>query len=145
MSLNYWSRAMFPLSYADARTRSNRNAPANTELLPRSWNFAIFVVNILIMHITKKLLKCRAVVRSCKNFLLRTVAGLRSCKKLEGTLVKTCHVITGRVPYAVFYYVCSGLNFPLVEGRQYKIAMLFNISSLAYHSREQTFTRTTRY
>jgi hypothetical protein len=35
----------------------------------------------------KKLLKCRAVVRSCKNYLLRAVAGPRSCKKeLEGTL-----------------------------------------------------------
>jgi hypothetical protein len=56
-------------------------------LLPRRWNFSIFIVNILIMHITKKLLKCRADVGSCKNFLLRAVAGLRSCKKKsEGTL-----------------------------------------------------------
>jgi hypothetical protein len=36
----------------------------------------------------KKLLKWRAVVRSCKSFLLRAVAGSRSCKKkLEGTLI----------------------------------------------------------
>jgi hypothetical protein len=33
------------------------------------------------MHITKKLLKCPAVVKSCKNFLLRAVAGPPSCKK----------------------------------------------------------------
>jgi hypothetical protein len=71
---------MFPVSCADAPPRSNRNAPAHSELLSRSWNFSVVVVNI-ILHITKKLLKCRAVVRSCKNFLLRAVAGPRSCKK----------------------------------------------------------------
>jgi hypothetical protein len=57
--------------------------------LPRSWNFSIFFVNNLITHITKKSLKCGAVVRSCKNFLFRAVAGPRSCKKkLEGTSAK---------------------------------------------------------
>jgi hypothetical protein len=35
------------------------------------------------MHITKKLLKFCAVVKSCKNFLLRAVAVPRSCKKNE--------------------------------------------------------------
>jgi hypothetical protein len=66
-------QSMFPLSCAGARLRSNRNDPAHIELLPRSWN-------ILIMHIAK-LLKCRAVVRSRKSFLLRAAAGPRSCKK----------------------------------------------------------------
>jgi hypothetical protein len=36
-----------------ARLRGKGNAPAHTEVLPRSWNFLIFVVNILIMHITE--------------------------------------------------------------------------------------------
>jgi hypothetical protein len=80
---------MFPLSCAGARPRSNWNAPAHTELLPRSWNVSIFIVNILIMHIKKKLLKYRAVVRSCKNFLLRAAAGPRSCKKKLGPLRPT--------------------------------------------------------
>jgi hypothetical protein len=34
----------------------------------------------------RKLAKCCAVTRSCKNVVLRAVAGLRSRKKLEGTL-----------------------------------------------------------
>jgi hypothetical protein len=79
---------MFPLSCAGARPRGDWNSPTDTELLPRSWNFSISIVNILIMHITKKFLKCRAVVRSCKNFLLRAVGGPRSCKKkIKGRLV----------------------------------------------------------
>jgi hypothetical protein len=28
-------------------------APAHTELLPRSWNLSVFIVNVLIMHITE--------------------------------------------------------------------------------------------
>jgi hypothetical protein len=50
--------------------------------MPRSWNFSIFNVNILIAHFTKKksLLKPRAIVRSRKNVLLRAAAGPRSCK-----------------------------------------------------------------
>jgi hypothetical protein len=35
----------------------------------------------------KKILKCRAVVRLCKIFLPREVAGPRSCKTLEGRVV----------------------------------------------------------
>jgi hypothetical protein len=51
-------------------------------LLPRSWNFSVFIVSILIMHkYYKELLKCRAVVRLCKNSLLRAEAGPSSCKK----------------------------------------------------------------
>jgi hypothetical protein len=37
-----------------AAARSNGNAPAHTELLPRGWNFSAFIVNIRIIHITKK-------------------------------------------------------------------------------------------
>jgi hypothetical protein len=38
----------------------------------------------------KKILKCPAVVRSCQNFMLRAVAGPRSCKKkIEGALMLT--------------------------------------------------------
>jgi hypothetical protein len=44
---------MFPLSWARARPRSNWNAAAHNEMSPRSSNFSIFIVNILIMHITK--------------------------------------------------------------------------------------------
>jgi hypothetical protein len=44
---------MFPLSYIGARLSSNWNARTDTELLPHSWNFSTFIVNILIMHITK--------------------------------------------------------------------------------------------
>jgi hypothetical protein len=36
---------------------------------------------LLLCVLEKKLLKWRAVVRSCKNFLLRAVEGPRSCKK----------------------------------------------------------------
>jgi hypothetical protein len=75
-------KPMFPVSFAGARPRSNRKFRAHTELLPRSWNFSVFIVNIRIMHITKKF-KCRPVVKSCKNFLLRAVVGPRSCKKNE--------------------------------------------------------------
>jgi hypothetical protein len=39
------------------------------------------------MHITKKnFFKCGAVVRLCKNFLLRAVAGPRSCKKNQNVV-----------------------------------------------------------
>jgi hypothetical protein len=44
---------MFTLNCACARPRSNCNAVAQSELFPRSWNFSVFIVNILIMHITK--------------------------------------------------------------------------------------------
>jgi hypothetical protein len=57
-------QAIFPLSCAGAEPLSNRNAPAQTELLLRSCSLCIFIVNILIMHITKKTFK---VSRSCKN------------------------------------------------------------------------------
>jgi hypothetical protein len=46
-SLNGDQLPVLPLSCASARPRSNWNAPAHTDLLPRSWNF-------LIMHITEK-------------------------------------------------------------------------------------------
>jgi hypothetical protein len=46
----------------------------------------------------KELLKCRAVVRSGKNLLLRAVAGPRSCKKIRGTLIST--------PIDVFTKLC---------------------------------------
>jgi hypothetical protein len=42
----------FPLSSAGKRLRSNWNAPARTDLLPHSWKFSVFIVNILIMQIT---------------------------------------------------------------------------------------------
>jgi hypothetical protein len=45
--------SVFRLSCVGARPRSNWNAPAHAELLSRSWNFLILIVNILIMHITK--------------------------------------------------------------------------------------------
>jgi hypothetical protein len=48
---------MFPLSCADARPRSNRNAPAHTEFLSRSWNSSIFIANIITIRITKKTFK----------------------------------------------------------------------------------------
>jgi hypothetical protein len=48
------SRPMFPLSCAGAQPRSNWDTPAHTKLLPRSWNFPIFIANI--MHIIKKFL-----------------------------------------------------------------------------------------
>jgi hypothetical protein len=54
------SVAMFPLSCAGARPRSNWNAPAHAELLPRSWNFPIFIINILITYITKKTFKMQS-------------------------------------------------------------------------------------
>jgi hypothetical protein len=85
----YWSlgcyvyKPVFPLSCSGARPRTNWDASAHNELLPRSWNFSIFIVNILIVHITKRLLKCRAVVRSCENFLLEAVGGSRSCEKKQ--------------------------------------------------------------
>jgi hypothetical protein len=41
------------LNCAGAWPRSNSNAPAHAELLPRSWNYLVFFVNIFIMHITK--------------------------------------------------------------------------------------------
>jgi hypothetical protein len=41
----------------------------------------------------EKLLKCRAVVRSCKNFLLRVVAGWCSCKKFRGNVVYITFII----------------------------------------------------
>jgi hypothetical protein len=44
---------MFPLSCAGVPPRSDENAPQHTELLPRSWNVPIFIVNILITHISK--------------------------------------------------------------------------------------------
>jgi hypothetical protein len=78
---------MFPLSCAGVRPRSNWNAATHTELLLRSWNFAVLIVSVLIKRIKKNVLKCRAVVRSCKNFLLRAVASPRSCEKVEGTLI----------------------------------------------------------
>jgi hypothetical protein len=60
----------------------------HSELLPHSGKFSVFVASIIITHITKKRLKCHAVVLSCKNFLLRAAADPRNCKKkLEGTLV----------------------------------------------------------
>jgi hypothetical protein len=34
----------------------------------------------------KKLLRCRAVVRLCKNFLLRAVSGPGRCKKIRGNV-----------------------------------------------------------
>jgi hypothetical protein len=77
---------MFPLSCADARPRSNWKPPAHTELLPRSWHFSIFIVNAPITHITKKLFKCREVVRSCKNFPLRATARPCSCEKKIGNV-----------------------------------------------------------
>jgi hypothetical protein len=88
---------MFLLCSPRAPARSNWNVHAHTEFLPCSWNFSIFIINILIMHITrKKILKCPAVVRSCKNFLLRTVAGPRSCKKnIRGNVVRK-HPVTRR-------------------------------------------------
>jgi hypothetical protein len=76
--------AIFPLSCRGAWLCSNWNARTHTELLLLSWNFAIFIVNILIMHITRNLLKCCASVRLCKNFLLRAVAGPCSCRKIRG-------------------------------------------------------------
>jgi hypothetical protein len=79
---------VFPLSRAGARPRSNRNAAAHTELWPRSWEFFNFHCKYSYYAYNKKNLKCRAIVRSWKNCLLRAVAGPRSCKKkLEGTLV----------------------------------------------------------
>ena len=46
------------------------------------------------MHISKKkLLKCRAVFRSRKNFLLRAVAGPRSGKKIKGKVFVVIHHI----------------------------------------------------
>jgi hypothetical protein len=79
---------MFPLSCAGTRPRSNWDTHAHTELLPRSSNFSIFIVNIVIIYITKKIfLRCRAGVRSRNNFLLR--AGSRSSqllKELQRTL-----------------------------------------------------------
>jgi hypothetical protein len=41
------------------------------------------------MHITKNLLKRRAVVRPCKNFLLRALAGPRSCKNYREPIKHT--------------------------------------------------------
>jgi hypothetical protein len=77
---------VFPLSCTGARPQSNWNAFSHYELLPGNWSF-------LIMYITKNFLKCRAVVRSCKNSLLTAVAGPCSCKKkLEATFSVTCAV-----------------------------------------------------
>jgi hypothetical protein len=42
------------------------------------------------MHITKNFLKSRAVVSSCKNFLLRAAAGPHSCKKIRGNIDVMC-------------------------------------------------------
>ena len=43
----------------------------------------IFIVNN-IMQFTKKLLKCRAGVRSCNSFMLRAVTSPSSFKKIRG-------------------------------------------------------------
>jgi hypothetical protein len=75
-----YMRTMFPLRCAGVRPRSNCNSPVHIELLARSWNFSIFIVNILII-LQKMFLKCCVFVRSCKNFLLRAVTSPCSCKK----------------------------------------------------------------
>jgi hypothetical protein len=52
------------------------------------FQFSLYVFLLCILQ-KKKLLKCHAVVRLCKCFLLRSVAAPRSCKKkLEGTLFR---------------------------------------------------------
>jgi hypothetical protein len=56
--------------------------PCILNLLPRSWNFSIFICKYSYFAYYKKLLKYRAVVRSCKNFLQVRAA----VKKIEGTL-----------------------------------------------------------
>jgi hypothetical protein len=80
---------MFPLSCAGARPRSNWNSPAYTELLPHRWNFLNFHCKYYYAYY-KQIVKCHAVVRSCKNLMLIAAAGPSSCKKIRG---KTAHKI----------------------------------------------------
>jgi hypothetical protein len=42
---------MFPASWGGVQPRNSWNAPAHTELLPRSLNFSIFVIIIIIIII----------------------------------------------------------------------------------------------
>jgi hypothetical protein len=80
--------SVFPLICAGARPRSNWNASAHAELLPRSWNVSIFIVNIIIMHITKNFQRVAQSSGRVKFFCSEQQQGRVAVKqKLEGTLV----------------------------------------------------------
>jgi hypothetical protein len=82
------SQTIFPLSCAGALPRSNCTVPAHVELLRRSLNLSLFIVNILIMNI-KKILKCRAVVRPCKSFCSEHQQVRAALKKMRGNVGPT--------------------------------------------------------
>jgi hypothetical protein len=90
ISRNCGQESMLPLSFAVALPRGKGNAAAHWFVAAQVEIFN-FRYNYPYYAYYKKRLKCRAVVRSCKNFLLIAVAGPRSCKnKLEGRLTGMC-------------------------------------------------------